>query len=147
GDTQTVSVNQLSIGDHIYVRASERIPVDGKIIKGSTSIDESTITGESIPVEALTGEEVLAGTIALDGTIHIEVTKQPDENIFQKIINMVQTAKEEKTPAQLFIEKFEGIYVNIVLVTVAIMMFLPWILFNWTLTESIYRAIILLVVA
>src|SRR5690625_6306431 len=89
-----------------------------------TSIDESAITGESVPVEKEIGDEVFASTVALDGTITIEITKLAHETIFQKIIDMVQTAKDEKPPTQLFIEKFEGMYVNIVLITVAIMMFL-----------------------
>jgi len=142
-----VPINTLEIGDQIHVYASERIPADGKIAIGMTSIDESAITGESVPVEKEIGDEVFASTVALDGTITIEITKLAHETIFQKIIDMVQTAKDEKPPTQLFIEKFEGMYVNIVLITVAIMMFLPYLLFDWTLTESIYRAMILLVVA
>lgn len=142
-----VPTAHLSIGDVILVRASDRIPADGKIIKGMTGIDESAITGESIPVHKKVTHEVYAGTVALDGSISIEITTPANETLFQKIIQMVQSAQEEKSPSQLFIEKFEGTYVKIVLVTVAIMMFLPYLLFNWTLTESIYRAMILLVVA
>lgn len=137
----------LSIGDVILVRASDRIPADGKIIKGMTGIDESAITGESIPVNKAVNHEVYAGTVTLDGSIYVEITTPANETLFQKIIQMVQSAQDEKSPSQLFIEKFEGMYVKIVLVTVAIMMFLPYLLFNWTLTESIYRAMILLVVA
>ncbi len=142
-----VPVDELEIGDLIYVYAGERIPADGKIQVGMTSIDESAITGESVPVEKEVADEVFASTVALDGTITVTITKLAHETIFQKIIDMVQTAKDEKPPTQLFIEKFEGLYVNIVLITVAIMMFLPYLLFGWTLTESIYRAMILLVVA
>src|SRR5699024_4101740 len=69
------------------------------------------------------------------------------ETLFQKIIQMVQTAQDEKAPSQLFIERFEGTYVKTVLAVVVVMMFLPYFLFGWSLTESIYRAMILLVVA
>lgn len=147
GVEELVSTDALVIGDHIFVKASERIPADGSIMKGSTSIDESAITGESIPVLKENNADVFAGTVALDGSITIEITKLAHETLFQKIIDMVQTAKEEKPPSQLFIEKFEGLYVNIVLITVVIMMFLPYWLFDWTLTDSIYRAMVLLVVA
>lgn len=140
-------IEQVMVSDIVYVRAGERIPIDGIISKGHTTVDESSITGESLPVEKNLHQEVFAGTVALDGSIYIQVTKQASESLFQKIIDMVQTAKEEKTPAQLFIEKFEGTYVWIVLITVAIMMFLPSLLLDWTLQESIYRAMILLVVA
>ncbi|MEI3614202.1 heavy metal translocating P-type ATPase, partial [Pseudogracilibacillus sp. SO30301A] len=138
---------KLNVGDLIYVRASERIPADGKIIHGSTSVDESAITGESIPETKGLNAEVFAGTVALNGSITIEITKHAEDTIFQKIIEMVQSAQDEKSPTQLFIEKFEGTYVKTVLITVMIMMFLPYFLFGWSLTESIYRAMILLVVA
>ena len=92
-------------------------------------------------------QEVYAGTVALDGTIPMEITKPASETLFQKIINMVQSAQDEKSPSQLFIERFEGTYVKVVLIVVAVMMFLPYLLFNWSLTESIYRAMVLLVVA
>ena len=142
-----VPAANLAIGDIISVRASDRIPADGQIIKGMTGIDESAITGESIPVHKKVNQEVYAGTVALDGSISVEITTPAHETLFQKIIQMVQSAQAEKSPSQLFIERFESMYVKIVLVTVAIMMFLPYLLFNWTLTESIYRAMILLVVA
>ena len=147
GIEKIVPVAQLSIGDIIFVRASERIPADGKITRGTTAIDESAITGESIPVNKIINQDVFAGTVALDGSISVEITKPADETLFQRIIRMVQSAQDEKPPSQLFIEKFEGTYVKIVLTAVIVMMFLPYLIFGWTLTESIYRAMILLVVA
>lgn len=142
-----VPVSELKIGDQVLVRAGERIPTDGSILKGSTSIDESAITGESIPVTKNENDHVYAGTVAMNGTITVNITTKPNETLFQKIIEMVQNAQEEKSPSQLFIEKFEGTYVKVVLVVVAVMMFLPYLLFEWSLSESVYRAMILLVVA
>ncbi|TXL65833.1 heavy metal translocating P-type ATPase [Cerasibacillus terrae] len=147
GKEQIIPASELSVDDIILVRASERIPADGTIIRGATSIDERAITGESIPVQRQTNEDVYASTVALDGTITVKITKPASETLFQKIINMVQSAQDEKSPSQLFIERFEGTYVKIVLLVVAIMMFLPYFLFGWTLSESIYRAMVLLVVA
>ncbi|HAM80346.1 heavy metal translocating P-type ATPase [Ornithinibacillus bavariensis] len=147
GSEQIVPVEELVIGNKILVRAGERIPADGMIIKGTTSIDESAITGESIPVLKERNEQVLAGTVSIDGTITIEITKQANDTMFQKIINLVQSAQEEKSPSQQFIDKFEGTYVKFVLVVFLIMLFLPYLLFDWSLEDSIYRAIILLVVA
>lgn len=147
GIEKMIPVSQLKVGEVIYVRASERIPADGKIINGFTSVDESPITGESIPVTKEAESEVFAGTVALNGSITVEITKHANETIFQKIIEMIQSAKDEKSPMQLFIERFESTYVNTVLIVVVIMMFVPYLLFGWTLTESIYRAMVLLVVA
>jgi len=142
-----VPVSSLQVGDHLLVKPGERIPVDGKIIKGSSSIDESAITGESIPVSKNVGDEVFAGTINLNGTITINMTKPNAETLFQKIITLVQTAQSEKSPSQLFIEKFENRYVKGVLIAVAFMMFLPHYLFGWDWNTTFYRAIVLLVVA
>ncbi|MGP4108189.1 heavy metal translocating P-type ATPase [Virgibacillus sp. L01] len=147
GQEEIVPVSELKLHDTILVRAGERIPADGVIVKGETAIDESAITGESVPVGKISSHDVFAGTVALDGSISIKITKHADETLFQKIIQMVQSAQEEKSPSQLFIERFEGTYVKVVLAVVAIMMFLPYFVFGWTLSESIYRAMILLVVA
>lgn len=147
GEERIVPVSNLKVGDTIFVKASERIPADGVITRGTTGVDESAITGESIPVSKTLDEEVFAGTVALDGSISIEITKPASETLFQKIIEMVQSAQDEKSPSQLFIERFEGTYVKIVLAVVVVMMFLPTFAFGWTLTESIYRAMVLLVVA
>ncbi|MFB4168512.1 heavy metal translocating P-type ATPase [Virgibacillus sp. JSM 102003] len=147
GQEEIVPVSELKLNDTISVRAGERIPADGVIIKGETAIDESAITGESVPVSKIDSNDVFAGTVALDGSVSIKITKHADETLFQKIIQMVQSAQEEKSPSQLFIERFEGTYVKVVLAVVAIMMFLPYFIFGWSLSESIYRAMILLVVA
>lgn len=147
GKEKMIPVEQLNIGDLIHVRASERIPADGIIVHGGSSIDQSPITGESIPVSKEKNEEVFAGTVALNGSMTIEITKRTDETIFQKIIAMIQSAKDEKSSVQLFIERFESTYVYSVLIIVVLMMFIPHLFFGWTWTESIYRAIVLLVVA
>ncbi|MDL4841827.1 heavy metal translocating P-type ATPase [Aquibacillus sp. LR5S19] len=142
-----VDVTSLIIGDRILIKAGERVPADGIITKGSSSIDESAITGESIPVEKNKHDEVFAGTVNINGSLTAEITKLSSESLFQKIINLVQTAQSEKSPSQLFIERFESSYVKIVLITVGLMMFLPHFLFGWSWTDTIYRAMILLVVA
>lgn len=147
GVEQVVPVKDLMIGDHILIKPGERIPADGRIIKGSTNVDESTITGESLPVYKSIDDEVFAGTMNINGSITIEMTRKSSDTLFQKIIELVQTAQSEKSPSQLFIEKFEGIYVKMVLIAVLIMMFLPHYLFDWSWTETFYRAMILLVVA
>ena len=147
GKEKMIPVEKLELGQFIYVRAGERIPADGNIVHGTSAIDESPITGESVPVNKSLSDEVFAGTVALNGSLKIEITKKSDETIFQKIIDMVQSAQDEKSPAQLFIERFESTYVYTVLIVVVIMMFVPYLFFGWTLTESIYRAIVLLVVA
>lgn len=147
GEERMVAVSELTIGDHILIKAGERVPSDGMIIQGTTNIDEAAITGESIPVTKDVNDEVFAGTVNLRGTIIVEITKKQEETLFQKIIQLVQSAQSEKSPSQLFIEKFEGTYVNVVLIVVAIMMFLPHFVLGWSWNETIYRAMVMLVVA
>jgi Zn2+/Cd2+-exporting ATPase len=147
GMEEVVHVSELSIGDQILVKPGERIPSDGLIVRGETTIDQAAITGESVPVFKSENDEVFAGTVNLKGAITVEITKESQETLFQKIIQLVQSAQSEKSPSQLFIEKFEGGYVKIVLATVAVMMFLPHYLLGWSWTETFYRAMILLVVA
>ena len=142
-----VAVSTLKIGDHLLIKPGERVPADGIIFKGQSSIDESAISGEPLPVAKREGDEVFAGTVNLNGAITMEMTKPNSETLFQKIITLVQSAQSEKSPSQQFIEKFEGTYVKFVLLAVALMMFLPHFLLGWDWTTTLYRAMVLLVVA
>ena len=145
--TVKVSTDSLAVGALLLVKPGERIPVDGKIISGTTSVDMSAINGESIPVTKGIDDELFAGTVNLNGAIQMEMTKPSSETLFQKIITLVQSAQSEKSPSQQFIERFEGTYVKIVLIAVIVMMFLPHFVFGWDWTTTLYRAIVLLVVA
>lgn len=147
GKEEKISVSELMVGDILLIKPGERIPADGKIIEGETSIDEAAITGESIPVDKSQHDEIYAGTVNLGGTVLAEMTKPNDESLFQKIIYLVECAQSEKSPTQQFIERFEGIYVKIVLIATLLMMVLPHYLLGWSWTETFYRAMVLLVVA
>ena len=142
-----VAVSELKINDHILVKPGERVPADGVIFKGVSTIDEAAITGESMPVTKNKGDEVYAGTVNLNGALTVNVTKTSSETLFQKIITLVQSAQSEKSPSQQFIERFESTYVKGVLIFVALMLFLPHFLLDWDWTTTFYRAMVLLVVA
>lgn len=144
---EVVPVGELSIGDLLLIKPGERIPADGKIVSGQTNIDESAISGESVPVTKSREDEVFASTVNLRGTITVEMTKSSDETLFHKIIELVQSAQSEKSPSQQFIERFEGPYVRTVLLVVALMLFVPHYALGWSWTETWYRAMVLLVVA
>ncbi|MBO2535451.1 heavy metal translocating P-type ATPase [Rummeliibacillus suwonensis] len=147
GDTERVAVSSLELGDRLLIKPGERVPTDGVIIEGATSIDEAAITGESIPVTKLVGADVFAGTVNMTGAVTMEMTKPNSESLFQKIINLVQSAQSEKSPSQQFIESFEGTYVKGVLATVGLMLFVPHFLLDWNWNTTFYRAMVLLVVA
>ncbi|PFR23434.1 heavy metal translocating P-type ATPase [Bacillus cereus] len=147
GTEERIPVAQLEIDDIILIKPGERVPADGTIHSGETNIDEAAITGEPIPNEKKLGDEVFAGTVNLRGAIEVKITKRSDQTLFQKIIRLVQNAQSEKSPSQLFIEKFEGTYVKGVLIVVALMMVVPHFMLDWSWNETFYRAMILLVVA
>ncbi|WP_416828973.1 heavy metal translocating P-type ATPase [Ectobacillus polymachus] len=147
GTEERVPVKELQIDDIILIKPGERIPADGMIVVGETNVDEAAITGEPIPNEKKVNDNVFAGTVNMRGAIEVKITKNSDQTLFQKIIRMVQSAQSEKSPSQLFIEKFEGTYVKAVLAVVALMMFIPHYALGWSWNETLYRAMILLVVA
>ena len=147
GVEELVSVSDLEIGDIILIKPGDRVAADGRIHTGTTNLDEAAITGESMPVEKSGGDDVFAGTVNLRGAIQVIITKPASETLFAKIIHMVQNAQSEKSPSQQFIERYEGIYVKGVLVVVLLMLLIPPFLLGWTWSATIYRALVLLVVA
>ncbi|KAA0955067.1 heavy metal translocating P-type ATPase [Planococcus sp. ANT_H30] len=147
GQTLRVPLGDLDIGDYIVVKPGERIPVDGVLHTGQSAVDESAISGEALPVSKYEEDELFAGTVNLSGAITIEMTKPSSETLFQKIIDLVQSSQSEKSPSQQFIERFEGRYVKAVLVGFVIMLFAPHYVFGWDWNTTLYRAMVLLVVA
>lgn len=146
-EEQKVKVDHLQKGDLVLVRPGERIPADGVVHEGQSAVDQASITGESIPVDKVKGDDVFAGTINGQGALKIEVTKPAEEMLLSRIIHLVQEAKNEMPPSQLFVERFERIYAKIVVVAAVLLMVLPPYILNWTWSETIYRAMIFLVVA
>ena len=146
GVESTVSVSSLKPGDVVMVRVGEKIPVDGRIIKGHTSINESTITGESMPVEKKEGQTVFAATLNESSVIYVETEKDPSESTVQKIIDFVKSAQEDAPKSQNTIQNIERIYVYVVILMALSFMLIP-ASFNWlTWEEAFYRGIIVLVV-
>ncbi|WP_019910891.1 heavy metal translocating P-type ATPase [Paenibacillus sp. HW567] len=147
GAEERVKASELQKGDLVLVRPGERIPCDGTIVEGSSSVDQATITGEPIPVDKTLNDAVFAGTMNGQGALRVLVTKAEDDTLLSRIIHMVQEAKNELPPSQLFVERFEGIYAKSVVVLALLLMVLPPYLFGWTWEDTIYRAMIFLVVA
>lgn len=147
GNTSRVSVSVLQVGDALVVKPGERIPADGKLLIGHTVVDESSISGESIPVSKNAEDDLFASTVNMSGAITMEMTKPNSETLVQKIIELVQSAHSEKPPSQQFVERFEGQYVNVALVVFTLLLFVPHYLFGWSWDVTFYRAILFLVVA
>ncbi len=138
-DTEVeVFADEVKKGELVIVKAGEKIPVDGMVIKGSTAVNQSSVTGESLPVEKTVGDEVFSGTINTDGYIEIETTKTGEDTTLSKIIKMVEKAQTEKAPLQTFAEKFDKYYVPAVLLVA---------LANFLITQNLLVTLTLLVVA
>lgn len=147
GNIETISVEQLKIGDHLLVSSGEAVATDGIIIDGTSSFNEAAITGEAFPKEKTIGAEIFGGTINTIQPITMKVTKNNDETLLRSIVKMVDDAQNTPPKSARLIEKIENYYVKIVLVFVGIMLFLPHFLLGWTWHETFYRAMILLVVS
>lgn len=148
GDSEiTAPVEQIKIGDIVLVRPGERLPVDGQVIKGTSSVDQSPITGESVPVHKQTGEPVFAGSINGAGALEVEVSKLASESTLSKIIKLVEEARQDSTPAQQFIDRFSQPYTYIVIGATLLTMLIPVLFANEPFSATLYRAMTLLVVA
>lgn len=147
GDEREVAINKLEIGDRILVKPGEIVPTDAIIIEGFSSLNQASITGESMPVEKTTGDEVYAGTINGFGALQLEVHKTPESSLIQRVIRLVQQAQTEAPPSQMFVEKFERGYARLIVVLGLLLAVLPPFILGWNWEDTIYRALIFLVVA
>lgn len=140
------AAEDISIGTTIVVKPGDRIPLDGEIINGESSINQAPITGESIPVDKVIGDAVYAGTINESGSLEIKVTKLVEDTTISKIIHLVEEAQEKKAPTQAFVDKFATIYTPIVFILALFIMVIPP-LFDGAWSEWFYKGLELLVVA
>lgn len=147
GQEMLLGVEELVRGDLVLVRPGDRLPVDGTVVKGMSEIDQSPITGESVPVHKDLGDQVFAGTINGGGALEIEVKKLASESTLSKIIKLVADAREDATPTQQFIDRFSQPYTYVVLASTLLAIAIPWIFVDEPFHSTLYRAMTLLVVA
>jgi Cd2+/Zn2+-exporting ATPase len=154
GREEEVAVEQLAVGDQILVRPGDRIPMDGRVTSGESSVDQAPVTGESVPVHKTAGDVVYAGTINGAGALELRVTHRSDDNTIQRIIRMVEEAQGSRAPSQRLIDQFARIYTPAVVVIAAVVAIVPPLLFNapfYDLADGthgwLYRALSLLVIA
>ena len=124
-----IPINELKTGDVVIVKPGSVIPADGIIIWGSSSIDESMISGESLPVEKSINSKVIGGTINLNGTFHFKVTEVGDNSVLGQIIKLVESAQASKPPIQKLVDKVAGVFVPVV-ISIAIITFIAWLIFG-----------------
>jgi Cd2+/Zn2+-exporting ATPase len=142
-----VPVDQVSLGSTIAVKSGSRIPLDGEVISGESSVDQAPITGESMPVDKKTGDTVFAGTINGEGSLEIRTMKAYTETTIAKIIHMVEEAQSQKAPSQRFVDVFARYYTPAVIVGAILVMLIPPLLMNGAWLTWFYRGLVLLVIA
>ena len=148
GDIKKVDPDEVKIGDKIIVKPGEKIPLDGIILEGKTTLDTKALTGESSPREVLEGEEVLSGCINLNGVIKVEVKKEYGESTVSKILELVENASSKKSKSENFITKFAKYYTPIVVIIAVILAIVPPLILGIeTFSDWIYRALSFLVVS
>jgi Cd2+/Zn2+-exporting ATPase len=146
GKEQELPVESILIGDTVIARPGVRIPVDGTIFNGSSAIDQSSVTGESIPIDKSVGDTVFTGTINGEGALEIQVTRLAKDSTLSRIMKMVEEAQAQKSPTQQTVEKFERVFVPAVLILTILVIIIPP-LFGFPFSESFLRAMTLLVAA
>ncbi len=142
-----VPVTDLYLGDLVLVRNGERVPADGWVLRGRSAVDQSPITGESVPVDKVPGDEVFAGTVNSEGSLEIEVTKRAQDTTLSRVVQMVVEAQGQKSPTQRFTERFTRIFVPAVLILDVLVIVVPPLVGWASWSESFFRGMVLLVAA
>jgi Cd2+/Zn2+-exporting ATPase len=140
-------VDEVAVGDVILVRPGEKIPLDGRVISGESHVNQSPVTGESLPVEKAPGAEVFGGTINGRGALDVEVTRLRRDSTLARIVHLVEQAQAQRAPSQTFVDRFARVYTPIVLVLAVLVATVPPLVFAAPVADWVYRALVLLVIS
>ncbi len=147
GEISVVDPHKVSVGDTIVVRPGEKIPLDGVVSKGSSALDVSALTGESLPKDVSENDEVLSGSVNITGVLNITVNKEFHNSTVNKILDLVENAISKKSRSESFISRFARFYTPVVVISAALLAFVPPLFFNADLSVWGYRALNFLVVS
>ena len=148
GKVERVDPDEVNVGDIIIIKPGEKVPLDGIIMEGKTSLDTKALTGESLPKDVEEGEEVLSGCINLNGVLRVQVTKEFDESTVSKILDLVENASSKKSKSENFITKFATYYTPIVVLIALVLAIVPPLIIDGAMfSDWIYRALSFLVVS
>jgi Zn2+/Cd2+-exporting ATPase len=147
GQETTTPIDDVEVGDVFVVRPGDRLPLDGVVESGESTVDQSSLTGESVPVTKEPGDEVFSGTINETGSLEVRVTRKAEESAISRLIHMVEQAQEKRAPTQQLIDRFEQPYVVSVIALTAVAIVLPIALLDHPFDSTFYRAMTLMVAA
>lgn len=147
GEVVTVSPEQVAVGEEIIVRPGEKIPLDGVVLSGSSSLDTRALTGEAVPSSVSVGDRVLSGCVNLSGVLSVRVTKAFSESAASKILELVENAASRKAPAENFITTFSRYYTPVVVILAVLLSIIPPLLFGGAWSEWVHRGFVFLVIS
>ncbi|MEZ5819237.1 MAG: heavy metal translocating P-type ATPase [Xanthobacteraceae bacterium] len=147
GSEAEIAAAEARLGDHFVVQAGQRIPLDGRVVAGTSAVNQAPITGESVPVEKGPDAEVFAGTINGDGVLTVEATKTVEDTTLARIIHMVEEAHARRAPSEQWVERFARVYTPAVMMLALLVFVLPPALVDGDWHAWFYRALVLLVIA
>lgn len=143
--TKIVPIDKVEVGDKLQVLNGDQVPTDGIILSGTTFIDESSINGESVPKEKTIGDEVFGSTINGEGTLVMQVTKEPGDTVFAKILGLVNASQNSLTKTATLLQRLEPKYVTLVLVLFPVVLLASRFIFGWSWEISLYRSMVYLI--
>jgi Cd2+/Zn2+-exporting ATPase len=147
GGWRELPVATLALDEVVRVRPGARIAVDGQVIAGASTVNQASVTGESLPVDKQPGDDVYAGTINATGLLEIRITARAEDSLLARIIHAVEDAQASRAPTQRFVDRFAAVYTPVVfLIALGVVFGGPWLL-DWSWTQAIYKALVLLVIA
>jgi Cd2+/Zn2+-exporting ATPase len=141
------SVHDIQVDDILLIKPGQRIPLDGNVIKGHSSVNQAPITGESLPIEKTSGDIVFAGSLNQNGSLQIAVSKKYEDSTLARIIKLVEKAQLQKAPVQQIVEKFAGYYTPAVVLISVLILLIPTLFFGAEFHTWFYRALVLLVIS
>lgn len=147
GTEREVAAADVVIGTEIRIKSGTRVPLDGEVTSGNSSVDQAPITGESVPVDKAPGDSVFAGTVNREGSLTVRVTKAAGDSTLARIIQLVGEAEEQKPPTQRWVDRFAAIYTPAVFIAAILVAVIPPLLMGQAWNPWVYRALVLLVIA
>jgi Cd2+/Zn2+-exporting ATPase len=142
-----VPIDEIHVGDTVLVKSGERIGVDGIVVNGHSSVDQAPITGESMPVSKKVGDTVFTGTINQEGRLEVKTQKEAKDSTLAKIVELVESAEDEKAETERFIDRFAKYYTPAVVIFAICVATIPPLVFQWSFEEWFYKALLLLLIS
>ena len=148
GDVEEVrKIDDVRIGEIVVVRPGDKVPLDGKVISGTSSINQASITGESLPVTKSVGDEVFSGTVNEDGYLEVEVTKEAKDSVISKIVTLVKRSQLNRSNTETMVERISKYYTPLMIIIAACVAFIPPLVFGQDLVDWVYKALSIMVIS